>query len=59
MAPVAETAQDHGGGGKNPNRAVGWQQRVPRTDWIAAFKDDVWGIVKAPPAEYAKSETGK
>ena len=32
---------------------------MPRTDWIAAFKDDVWGIVKAPSAEYAKSGTRK
>ena len=32
---------------------------VPQTDWIAAFKDDVWGVVKTQSAEYAKSETQK
>ena len=32
---------------------------VPQTDWIAAYKDEVWSVVKAQSAEYAKSETQK
>jgi branched-chain amino acid transport system substrate-binding protein len=32
---------------------------VPQTDWIAAFKDEVWGVVKAQSGEYAKAETQK
>jgi branched-chain amino acid transport system substrate-binding protein len=32
---------------------------VPQTDWIAAYKDDVWNVVKAQSADYAKSDAQK
>ena len=59
MAPVTVTAQDHGGGGKTRIEMWDGGKWVPQTDWIAAFKDDVWSVVKAQSAEYAKSDARK
>ncbi len=56
MAPVTVTAQDHGGGGKTRIEMWDGQKWVPQTDWSAAFKDEVWSVVKAQSADYAKSE---
>ena len=57
IAPVTVTAQDHGGGGKTRIEMWDGAKWVPQTDWIAAYKDDVWAVVKAQSAEYAKSES--
>ena len=51
MAPVTVTKQDHGGGGKTRIEMWDGSKWVPQTDWIAAFKDDVWSVVKAQSAE--------
>jgi branched-chain amino acid transport system substrate-binding protein len=59
IAPVTVTAQDHGGGGKTRIEMWDGSKWVPQTDWIAAYKDDVWSVVKAQSAEYAKSESQK
>jgi branched-chain amino acid transport system substrate-binding protein len=32
---------------------------VPQTDWGAAFKDEVWSVVKAQSGDYAKAESQK
>ena len=32
---------------------------VPQADWGAAFKDEVWSVVKAQSADYAESELQK
>ena len=48
MAPVTVTAQDHGGGGKTRIEMWDGSKWVPQTELIsAAFKDEVWGVVKA------------
>lgn len=59
MAPVTLTAQDHGGGGKTRIEMWDGSKWVPQTEWIAAFKDDVWSVVEAQSADYLKSETQK
>ena len=59
MAPVTVTAQDHGGGGKTRIEMWDGSKWVPQTDWTAAYTDDVWSVVKAQSAEYAKSEAQK
>ena len=51
MAPVTVTMQDHGGGGKTRIEMWDGSKWVPQTDWIGAFKDDVWNVVKTQSAE--------
>ena len=59
MAPVTVTAQDHGGGGKTRIEMWDGEKWVPQTDWSAAFKDEVWSVVKTQSADYAKAESQK
>ena len=59
MAPVTVTAQDHGGGGKTRIEMWDGSKWAPQTDWISAYKDDVWSVVKAQSADYAKSDAAK
>jgi branched-chain amino acid transport system substrate-binding protein len=59
MAPITVTAQDHGGGGKTRVEMWDGAKWVPQTDWIAAFQDVVWNVVKEQSADYAKSEAQK
>jgi len=59
IAPVTVTPQDHGGGGKTRVEMWDGSKWVPQTDWIAAFQDEVWSVVKEQSAEYAKSEAQK
>jgi branched-chain amino acid transport system substrate-binding protein len=59
MAPLTVTAADHGGGGKTRIEMWDGTKWVQETDWIAGFPDDVWSVVKASSAEYAKSEAAK
>jgi len=59
MAPITVTAQDHGGGGKTRVEMWDGAKWVPQTDWMAAFQDVVWNVVKEQSADYAKSEAQK
>lgn len=59
MAPVTVTAQDHGGGGKTRIEMWDGAKWVPQTDWISAYKDEVWSVVKAQSTDYAKSDAAK
>ncbi|MGB3866668.1 MAG: ABC transporter substrate-binding protein [Xanthobacteraceae bacterium] len=54
MAPVTVTAADHGGGGKTRIEMWDGAKWVPQTDWIAAYSDEVWKVVKEQSAAYAK-----
>lgn len=59
IAPVTVTAKDHGGGGKTRIEMWNGSKWVPQTDWIAAYTDDVWNVVKTQSADYAKSDAVK
>ena len=59
MAPVTVTAEDHGGSGKTRIEMWDGEKWAPQTDWSAAFKDEVWSVVKAQSADYAKAESQK
>jgi branched-chain amino acid transport system substrate-binding protein len=52
MAPVTVTAEDHGGGGKTRIEMWDGETWVPQTDWISAYTDVVWGVVKESSAKY-------
>jgi len=54
MAPVTVTPTDHGGGGKTRIEMWDGTKWVPQTDWIAAYTDEVWKVVKEQSAAYAK-----
>lgn len=53
MAPVTVTEDDHGGGGKTRVEMWDGEQWVPQTDWIAAYQDVVWEVVKENSEEFA------
>lgn len=59
MAPITVTAQDHGGGGKTRVEMWDGSKWVPQTDWISAYQDEVWSVVKEQSADYLKSENQK
>ncbi len=59
MAPVTVTAADHGGGGKTRIEMWDGQSGCRRPTGSPAFKDEVWNVVKAQSADYAKSESQK
>lgn len=46
FAPVTVTAEDHGGGGKTRIEMWDGTTWVPQTDWIGAYNDVVWEVVK-------------
>ncbi len=52
MAPITVTAKDHGGGGKARVDMWDGAKWIPQTDWISAYNDDIWGIVKKDSAKY-------
>ena len=53
MAPVTVTADDHGGGGKTRVEMWDGSTWAPQSDWVAAYDDAVWEIVKKYSAEFA------
>jgi len=55
MAPVTVTAQDHGGGGKTRIDMWDGAKWVPQSDWISAYNDVVWEVIKKESAEFAKT----
>jgi branched-chain amino acid transport system substrate-binding protein len=55
IAPVTVTAKDHGGGGKTRVDMWDGSKWVPQGDWIAAYTDVVWEVVKRESAEFKKS----
>ncbi|MCX7322373.1 MAG: ABC transporter substrate-binding protein [Hyphomicrobiales bacterium] len=59
IAPVTVSAKDHGGGGKTRIEMWDGSKWVPQTDWIAAYTDEVWNVVKIQSADYAKSDAAK
>jgi branched-chain amino acid transport system substrate-binding protein len=54
MAPITVTAEDHGGGGKTRIEMWDGKTWVPQTDWIAAYSDVVWDVVKESSAKYGQ-----
>ncbi len=52
MAPITVTAEDHGGGGKTRIEMWDGKTWVPQTDWIAAYTDTVWEVVKESSSKY-------
>lgn len=54
MAPITVTAKDHGGGGKTRIEMWDGETWVPQTDWIAAYSDIVWDVVKESSSKYAQ-----
>ncbi|MBV1866610.1 MAG: ABC transporter substrate-binding protein [Marinosulfonomonas sp.] len=52
MAPLTVTAEDHGGGGKT--RIDMWDGKtwVGQTDWIGAYTDVVWEVVKESSSKF-------
>jgi branched-chain amino acid transport system substrate-binding protein len=59
IAPVTVSAKDHGGGGKTRIEMWDGSKWVPQTEWIAAYTDEVWNVVKSQSADYAKSDAVK
>lgn len=56
LAPVTVTADDHGGGGKTRVEMWDGAKWVPQTDWIEAYPDLVWEVVRKDAAEFRKSQ---
>lgn len=53
FAPVTVTAEDHGGGGKTRVEMWDGAAWTPQSDWIAAYDDVVWEVVRKYSAEFA------
>ena len=53
LAPVTVTAEDHGGGGKTRVEMWNGTSWAPQSDWISAYDDVIWDIVKRYSAEFA------
>ncbi|MBV1867285.1 MAG: ABC transporter substrate-binding protein [Marinosulfonomonas sp.] len=53
MAPLTVTGSDHGGGGKT--RVEMWDGKtwVAQTEWIGAFSDAVWEVVKESSSKFS------
>ncbi|MEP9356753.1 ABC transporter substrate-binding protein [Xanthobacter sp. KR7-65] len=54
MAPITVTAEDHGGGGRTRIEMWDGKTWVPQTDWIAAYIDVVWEVVKESSSKYGQ-----
>jgi branched-chain amino acid transport system substrate-binding protein len=52
MAPVTVTPEDHGGGGKTRIEMWNGTTWEPQSDWISAYSDVVWEVVKKYSAEF-------
>jgi branched-chain amino acid transport system substrate-binding protein len=52
MAPITVTAEDHGGGGRTRIEMWDGATWVPQTDWIAAYQDVVWEVVKESSSKF-------
>lgn len=53
FAPVTVTPEDHGGGGKTRIEMWDGSKWVPQTDWISAYNDLVWEVVKENSKKFA------
>ncbi|WP_328588347.1 ABC transporter substrate-binding protein [Litorivita pollutaquae] len=54
MAPITVTGEDHGGGGKTRIEMWDGETWVPQTDWISAYSDVVWDVVKESSEKYGQ-----
>ena len=52
MAPVTVTAGDHGGGGRTRIEMWDGNAWAPQTDWIAAYQDVVWQVVRGNSSKF-------
>lgn len=52
MAPITITATDHGGGGRTRIEMWDGANWVPQTDWIGAYQDVVWDVVRTSSAKF-------
>lgn len=53
MAPVTVTPEDHGGGGKTRIEMWNGTTWEPQSDWISAYDDVIWEVVRAYSAKFA------
>ena len=53
FAPVTVTKDDHGGGGKTRIEMWDGKKWVPQTDWIGAYNDVVWEVVKESSSSFS------
>ena len=53
MAPVTVTAEDHGGGDKTRIEMWNGTTWEPQSDWISAYDDVIWEVVKTYSAKFA------
>lgn len=56
FAPISITAEDHGGGGKTRIEMWDGKKWVPQTEWLSAYDDVIWGIVKEYSAKFAAEQ---
>jgi len=56
LAPITVTAEDHGGGGQTRIDMWDGANWVPQTEWINAYEDVIWEIVKKYSAEFAAEQ---
>lgn len=56
FAPVTITAEDHGGGGKTRIETWNGKEWVAETDWIKAYDDVIWGVVREYSARFAAEQ---
>ena len=52
MAPVTVTSSDHGGGGKTRIEMWDGEKWIPQTEWIAAYTDIIWEVVRKSSSNY-------
>lgn len=52
MAPVTVTSEDHGGGGKTRIEMWNGTTWEPQSDWISAYNDVIWEVVRKYSAEF-------
>lgn len=53
FAPVTVTPEDHGGGGRTRIEMWDGTTWVPQTDWISAYEDVIWEVVRRYSAQFA------
>lgn len=52
MAPVTVSSSDHGGGGKTRIEMWDGEKWVPQTEWIAAYTELIWDVVRKSSSKY-------
>jgi branched-chain amino acid transport system substrate-binding protein len=53
IPPINITADDHGGGGKTRVEMWDGEKWIPQTDWISAYDDAIWDVVREYSSKFA------